>query len=134
MNRARELEKKKGSVMQNFIPSAILIAAGGIGSGRLLPSVAAVGGLIGVVVGGLALARARRTRNGRAGAIVAAVLGLISLVIGGLHAANSAGGFGAGNGLAGAIVAIVLGLVGMVLGGRALARSRRLRPDSHPGG
>ena len=37
-------------------------AAGGtgIGSGRLVPTVAAVVGLIGVVVGGLAVARSRR--------------------------------------------------------------------------
>src|SRR5438067_504317 len=85
-------------------------AAGGIGigSGRLLPTVAAAVGLFGVVIGGLALARSRRAGNGRAGAIVAAASGLISLVIGGLHTANSAGGFGTGNGLAGAIVAIVL--------------------------
>ncbi|MCI0463293.1 MAG: DUF6223 family protein, partial [Gemmataceae bacterium] len=99
-----------------------------IGSGRLLPTVAAVVGLIGVVLGGLALAHSRRAGNGRAGAIVAAVLGLISLVIGGMHTANSAGGFGTGNGLAGAIVAIVLGLLGMVLGGLALARSRQHGP------
>ena len=122
--------------MNMFIPSAMLIAAGGsgIGSGRLLPTVAAVAGLIGAVIGGLALARSRRAGNARAGAIVALVAGLISVVVGGLHSANSAGGFGTGNGLAGAIVAIVLGLVGMVLGGLALARSRRPEPDSHPGG
>jgi hypothetical protein len=49
--------------MNRFIPSAMLIAAGGtgIGSGRLLPTVAALVGLIGVVLGGLALARSRRT-------------------------------------------------------------------------
>jgi hypothetical protein len=122
--------------MNKFIPSAMLIANGGIGigSGRLLPTAAAVVGLLGVVIGGLALARSRRAGNGRAGAIVAAVLGLISLVIGGLHTANSAGSFGTGNGLAGAIVAIVLGLVGVVIGGLALARSRRPEPDSNPGG
>lgn len=116
--------------MNQFIPSAILFAQGGIGigSGRLLPTVAAVVGLIGVVIGGLALARSRRAGNGRAGAVVAAVLGLISVVIGGLHAANSAGGFGTGNGLAGAIVAIVLGLVGIGLGGLTLARSRSVDP------
>jgi hypothetical protein len=122
--------------MNKFIPSAILIAAGdvGLGSGRLLPSVAAVAGLISVVIGGLALARSRRVGNTRVGAIVAAVLGLISLVIGGLHAVNSAGGFGTGNGLAGAIVAMVVGLIGIVLAALALARSRRREPDSRPGG
>jgi hypothetical protein len=115
--------------MNKLILSTILLAADGIGSGRLVPTVAAVVGLIGVVLGGLALARSRR-----ASAIVAAVLGLISLAIGGLHAANSAGGFGTGNGLAGAIVAIVLGLIAMVLGGLTRTRLRRLEPDSHPGG
>jgi hypothetical protein len=104
-------------------------AAGGtgIGSGRLVPTVAAVVGLIGVVLGGLALARSANrvgTSNGRRGAI-AAVAGLISLVVGGLHSANSAGGFGTGNGLAGAIVAMVVGLIALVLGALALARSRR---------
>jgi hypothetical protein len=107
--------------MNRFISSAMLIAAGtGLGSGRLVPTVAAVVGLIGVVLGGLALAR-----NGRRGAIAAGVAGLISVAVGGLHAANSAGGLGTGNGLAGAIVAMALGLIGMVLGGLALARSRR---------
>ena len=105
-------------------------AAGGtgIGSGRLVPTVAAVVGLIGVVLGGLALARSAGrigTGNGRRGAIAAGVAGLISVVVGGLHSANSAGGIGTGNGLAGAIVAMVLGLISMVLGGLALARSRR---------
>jgi hypothetical protein len=107
-------------------------AAGGpgIGSGRLVPGVAAVVGLIGVVLGGLALARSADRIgtgkvNGRGVAIAAGVAGLIGVVVGGLHAANSAGGFGTGNGLAGAIVAMVLGLISMVLGGRALARSRR---------
>ena len=105
-------------------------AAGGtgIGSGRLVPTVAAVVGLIGVVLGGLALARSAGsigTGNGRRGAIAAGVAGLISVVVGGLHSANSAGGFGTGNGLAGAIVAMVLGLIGRVLGGLVLARSRR---------
>jgi uncharacterized membrane protein len=111
--------------MNTLTSSAMLIAANGIGSGRLLPTMAAVAGLIGMVIGALALIRSRHASNRRAGAIVATVLGLISLVVGGLHTANSAGGFGTGNGLAGAIVAIVLGLVGMVLGGLALARSSR---------
>ncbi len=102
--------------------------AGDIGSGRLLPTVAGVIGLIGVIIGRRALARSRHTGNGRA--IVAVVLGLISLVIGGLHTANSAGGFGTGNGRAGAIVAIMLGLIGIVLGGLALARSRRAATGS----
>jgi hypothetical protein len=112
----------------------VSVAAGGyeIGSGRTVPTVAAVVGLISVIIGGLALARSTGrigAGNRRARAIAALVLGLTSAIIGGLHTANSAGGFGTGNGLAGAIVALVVGLIGMVLGGLALARSRRsLRP------
>jgi hypothetical protein len=100
----------------------------GIGSGRLIPGIAAVVGLIGVILGWMAVARSAGrigTGDGRGGAIAAGVAGLISVVVGGLHAANSAGGFGTGNGLAGAIVDIVVGLIGMVLAGLALARSRR---------
>jgi hypothetical protein len=108
----------------------LTVGAIGIGTGRLVPTVAAVVGLISAVTGGLAMARSAGrigTGNGRAGAIVALVLGLIGVIIGGLHAANPAGGFGTGNGLAGAIVALVLGLIGMSLGGLALARARRSR-------
>ncbi len=96
--------------------------------GRLVGTVAVLVALVGVVIGGLALARSAGrigTGTGRRGAIVALGVGLISLLVGGLHAANAAGGFGTGNGLAGAIVAMVVGLVGMVLGGLAMARSRR---------
>jgi hypothetical protein len=88
-----------------------------IGTGRLVPSAAAVLGLMSVVIGGL-----RRTRKGGA---LALALGFAAASVGGLHAANAAGGLGTGNGLAGAVVAVVLGLIGMVAGGLALARTRR---------
>jgi hypothetical protein len=117
-----------GLLLHMIVAPVAAHASGGasdIGSGRLLPTVAAVIGLIGVVIGRLALSRSRRPGNRRIGAIVAVVLGLISLIVGGLHAANSAGGFGTGNGRAGAIVAMVLGLVATVLGGLARVRSQR---------
>lgn len=122
--------------MNKFTLVATLIAQSeiSIGSGRLLPTGGAVLGLIGVIAGGLALARARGAGKGRAGALVAAVLGLISLILGGLHSANSAGGFGTGNGLAGAMAAMALGLVALLLGGLAVVRSRRLEADSHSSG
>jgi hypothetical protein len=107
--------------------------AGGIGSGRLLPSIAGIAGLIGVIIGRRALIRSRSAANERTRALVAAVLGLISLLIGVLHAANSAGGFGTGNGLAGAVVAIALGLIGILLGGLALARTRRALTSNSTG-
>ncbi len=94
---------------------------------RIAASMAALVGLIGAVIGGLALARsARRIGNGgRRGAIVALVLGPIGLVIGGLVVATAEGGVGTGHGLAGGVVAMMVGLIGMALGGLALARSRR---------
>jgi hypothetical protein len=97
-------------------------------SGRILASGAAVVGLIGVVIGGLALARSAGrigAGNGRRGAMVALVLGLIGLVIGGLVVATADGGVGSGSGIAGGIVAMAAGLIGMTLGGLARARSRR---------
>jgi hypothetical protein len=96
---------------------------------RLTASVAAVVGLIGAVIGGLALARSTRrtgSGNGRRGAIVALVLGPIGLLVGGVVVATADGGLGTGNGLGGGIVAMVVGLIGMALAGLALARSHRL--------
>ena len=95
---------------------------------RIAASSAALVGLIGAVIGGLALARSagrRGSRSGRRGAIVALVLGPIGLVIGGVVVATADGGLGTGNGLGGGIVAMIVGLIGMALGGLALARSRR---------
>ena len=102
----------------------------GITAGRAQALVAAVVGLISLVVGGLALARSAGrigNGNGRVGAMVALVLGLICMVLSVVHLGSSTGGFGTGSGRAGAIVALVLGLIGLNLGGLALARSRRSR-------
>jgi hypothetical protein len=97
-------------------------------AGRARAIVAAVVGLISVVIGGLALVRSARhpgDGGGRAVAIVALALGLIGMVLSVAHLGTSTGGFGSGGGRAGAIVALALGLIGMNLGGLALARSRR---------
>ena len=72
-----------------------LIAAAGVigaGSGRTGSTVAAVVALIGVVIGGLALARSAGrigTGTGRRGAIVALVVGLTGIALGGLALARS---------------------------------------------
>jgi hypothetical protein len=97
--------------------------------GRIGAIVAAAVGLIGVIIGGLALVRSTGrigTGTVRRRAIAALVLGPIGLVIGGLVVATADGGVGTGNGLGGGIVAMVVGLIGMTLGGLALARSRRI--------
>jgi hypothetical protein len=96
-------------------------------SGRLGAIVAALLGLIGVVIGGLALARpASRvgTGNGRGGATLALLAGVSALALGGLVVATSDAGIGTGNGRGGAYVALVVGLISVVLGGLAMTRSR----------
>ncbi|WP_433434962.1 DUF6223 family protein [Nonomuraea sp. CA-141351] len=97
-------------------------------TGRLWSVVAALLGLAGVVIGGLALARSAGrigTGTGRRGANVALVMGLAGAVIGGLVVAAADGGPGTGYGIVGGYVALVVGLVGIILGGLALTRSRR---------
>ncbi|MCX4474576.1 DUF6223 family protein [Micromonospora sp. NBC_01655] len=97
-------------------------------AGRLGAAVAAVLGLTGVVIGGLALARPTSrfgTGNGRLGATMALAAGLIGMALGGVVVATSDSGIGTGNGRGGAYVALVVGLIAMVLGALALARSRR---------
>ncbi|MEV4497869.1 DUF6223 family protein [Micromonospora arborensis] len=98
-------------------------------SGRLGASVAALLGLVGAVIGGLALARpASRvgTGTGRLGAVLALAAGLTAMTLGGVVVvATSDSGIGTGNGRGGAFVALAVGLVGVVLGGLALGRSRR---------
>lgn len=96
---------------------------------RIAAILGVITGLVGAVVGGLALVRAVRrigAGNGRRGAIVALVMGPIGLVVGALVVATADGGLGTGNGLAGGIVAMTVGLIGVVLGSLALARSRQI--------
>ena len=100
----------------------------GVTPRRLWATTAAGLALVGVVIGGLALARSAGRiglGNGRMRAIVALVAGLIAGVNGGLNLAFAKGGPGTGNGVVGGAVALVLGLIAMALGGLALARSRR---------
>ena len=94
---------------------------------RLWATAVVVVALVGVVIGGLALARpASRfgTASGRLGAIVAVVMGLIAAVNGGLNLAIANGGPGTGNGVVGGAAAFVLGLIALAIGGLALVRCR----------
>lgn len=99
----------------------------GMTAGRLVASLSALIGLIGVVIGALAVLRPAG-RFGRAsgslGAIIALGAGLIAAVVGGYKTATATG-LGTGGGLAGAVVAVVLGLIAIALGALALSRSRR---------
>lgn len=107
-------------------PSATTVY--GLTPRRLWATTIAVLALVGVVIGGVALARPAScfgTASGRLGAIVALMAGLIALINGGLNLAVANGGPGTGNGVVGGAAAFVLGLIALGLGGLALARSRR---------
>jgi hypothetical protein len=104
------------------------VSAYALTAGRLWSLVAALLGLAGVVVGGLALARSTGrigTGTGRRGAIVALMAGLAGVVIGGLVVAAAEGGPGTGYGIVGGYVALGAGLIAMALGGLTLVRFRR---------
>jgi len=94
---------------------------------RLWATSAALLGLVGAVIGGLALARSVRRigDGGSKGAAVALVSGLVAIVGGALNLAVADGGPGTGNGVVGGALALVVGLAAMVLGGLTMARSRR---------
>ena len=101
----------------------------GLTTQRLWASTAVVVALVGVVLGGLAVARSANrfgAASGRLVTFVALVAGFISLVNGGLVLAIADGGPGTGNGVVGGAVALVLGLIATALGGLALVRSRRI--------
>ncbi|MGW5472776.1 DUF6223 family protein [Streptomyces chartreusis] len=108
---------------------ALTVAAEGgvIGDGRTGANLALGVGLIGVVIGWLALARVAgriNTGNARTGGVAAVAVGLVGTALAVLHLATSSGGPGTGNGMVGAVVAIPLGLIAAALGRRALTRSR----------
>jgi len=77
--------------------------------------------LVGVIVGGRALARPAARRLG---ALAGLATGLIAGVNGGLVLAVADGGPGSGNGVIGGAGALVLGVMAMALGGLALVRYR----------
>lgn len=96
---------------------------------RMLASSSALVGLIGSVIGGLAMVRSRGRvgpGQGRRGARVALVMGPIAMAVGGLVVITANGGLGTGNGIAGGVVAIALGLTATSLGSVVVARARRV--------
>ncbi|UGT58130.1 DUF6223 family protein [Nocardia asteroides] len=93
-----------------------------LSAGRLGSSSAAVVGLAGVIIGGLALARSGTATR----ATIALVAGLLALAVGLLVAVTADGGLGTGNGLGGAFVAMLVGAIAAVLGGLGLRQARRI--------
>lgn len=108
-----------------YVSEPIAASVYTMSSGRLGATAGAVLGLIGIVIGGLALVRPTGRFGTGSGAIVALAAGLVGLAIGGLVVATSDAGIGTGNGRGGAYVALVVGVIAVIIGGLALARSRR---------
>ncbi|WP_329115377.1 DUF6223 family protein [Streptomyces sp. NBC_01353] len=114
--------------MSASVALMVAVEGGIIGDGRTGANLALGVGLLGLVIGWLALARVGgriSTGNARTGGMSAIVVGMAGTVLAVLHAATSSGGPGTGNGLIGAIVAIPLGLGAVLLGRRTLTRCRR---------
>jgi peptidoglycan/LPS O-acetylase OafA/YrhL len=109
--------------------SQFLLAADvyGLTAGRFWSLVAALIGLVGVLIGGLAVSRSRRLDAGlwRHGPVTALAAGLVGMAVGGLVVAAADGGPGTGYGIVGGYVALVVGLVAVALGGLTLTRLRR---------
>jgi hypothetical protein len=123
-----------GVLVAAHVSEPASITVHGVTARRLWATTAAVVALIGVAIGGLALARpANRfgADSGRLGAIVVLIAGLIAVTNGWLNLAVAKGGPGSGNGVVGGAAAFVLGIIALALGGMALARRRRtaLEPE-----
>ncbi|MFZ3572437.1 DUF6223 family protein [Streptomyces sp. BH097] len=87
---------------------------------RVWATSAALLGLVGLVVAGLALVRADRRY-----AVGAQAAGLVAVVIGVLNLALADGGPGTGNGVVGGAVALVLGVAAAAVGRLARRRAGR---------
>lgn len=97
----------------------------GITAGRARALAGAVFGLISLIIGWRAKARAANgTASRRSSSVTALVLGIICIILSTVHLATVSGGFGTGGGKAGAIVAMVLGLLGITFSSLALRVKR----------
>lgn len=105
----------------------------GITSGRAAALVPAGIGLIGMIIGWIALRRSRiHAGKGRPGAVIAVCLGVTDLILSILHLIRSSdNNFGTGSGKLGAIVALVFAVIGIFLGGIAMSRSRASDTTGH---
>ncbi|RKS73100.1 hypothetical protein BZB76_3784 [Actinomadura pelletieri DSM 43383] len=104
-------------------PAAAQVSAADEGPGRGGALLALLVALVGLVLGGLALARAGGAARGMA--VAAPVVAVLGMILAGVHLARADGGVGSGSGSGGAVLALVIGLIALVVGGLALARSRR---------
>jgi hypothetical protein len=98
------------------------VVAVSVPGGRVGPTIAALVGVVGVVIGWRTLRRHGRFSS-RPTTVVG--IGVATVVAGVTFLVLADGGPGTGNGVVGSSAAVTLGLIAMVLG--ALARTRRER-------
>ncbi len=117
-----------GVLVASHVSGPAATTVHGLTPRRLWATTVVVLSLVGVIIAGLAIYRARNPigSHGRRGPTVALVAGLIAVINGGLNLAVANGGPGNGNGVVGGAAAFVLGLTAIALGGLALSRSRRI--------
>jgi len=105
----------------------VLALVVGISAGRLGASAAALCGLAGLVLGGLAMRRAPDPRDDAghqlSRPVAGAALGLVAVAGGAVVVFTADGGVGTGNGLGGGVVAMAVGTIALLLAG--VARVRR---------
>ena len=94
-----------------------------ITAGRALSLAGLAVGLVSVILGWRALARAtggqRRSRG-----LAALIVGCLGVAMTGWHLATMTGAIGTGSGKLGGFVALAVGLIGSALGGVAVGRAR----------
>ncbi|MFE1546950.1 DUF6223 family protein [Streptomyces sp. NPDC058718] len=120
---ARSMLAAPAAAYLSVQPAAAGVTA--MSPGRLGAVVAALLGLTGVVIGGLALARPAGRFGTRSRRLISLTAGLTAMALGALVVATSDSGIGTGNGRGGAFVALLLGLTGVVMAGLSLTRARR---------
>jgi len=118
----------KGVLVAAHVSKPAATTVYGLTARRLWATTVALVALVGVAIGGIALARPASRfgpDSGRLGANLVLAAGLIAAMNGWLNLAVATGGPGTGNGVVGGSAAFVLGIVALALGGVALARCRR---------
>ena len=109
---------------------AITLQVSGITAGRAAALFPGILGLIGILVGWLALSRFTRRNNRIRGALTSLIVSAMGIILSASHLIRTAGSdFGTGSGRLGAIVAFVVGVIGIIVGGLAFSRARRSTPN-----
>jgi 4-amino-4-deoxy-L-arabinose transferase-like glycosyltransferase len=112
--------------LQSLLPPDLFLQVRGLTPGRVASLVPVLLGLISLIIGWTALARAGRTGSRRRNPVIALVLGGMAVIYAIIRLVRTTGDIGTGSGKLGAIIAVVLGSVGIILAFCALKRLQRM--------